>query len=97
MRVLDDFLPETQDEIGLSSGDVVEVLEENEDGWWKGRVNGQEGMFLSNFVETIDDEPQETTIQESLNSGEERFLWPNIFWSLIVLSALRWIKFCWDG
>ena len=71
MHVLHDFLPETQNEIALSAGDLVEVLEENEDGWWKGRVKGQEGMFPSNFVETIDDEPQETSTQEPVNAGEK--------------------------
>ena len=74
-RVLFEFEQEEEDELELSVGDVVEVLWDEDDGWWKGRLNGHEGLFPSNYVEMIDDEPQETSIQESLNTtGEERFL-----------------------
>lgn len=32
---------------------IVEVLEEEEEGWWKGRIEDREGVFPSNFVEEI--------------------------------------------
>ena len=56
-RVTFEYTPEQQDEIALSVGDVVEVLEEEDEGWWRGRLDGKEGMFPSNFVEMIKDEP----------------------------------------
>ena len=33
--------------------DVVELLGEVEDGWWRGMVNGKAGVFPSNFVEML--------------------------------------------
>ena len=33
--------------------DVVELLGEVEDGWWRGMVNGKSGVFPSNFVEML--------------------------------------------
>ena len=29
-------------------------MEDEEEGWWKGRVDGREGLFPSNFVEAIE-------------------------------------------
>ena len=40
------------DELHLHAGDELEVLERNDDGWFKGRViaTGAEGMFPSNYI-----------------------------------------------
>ena len=36
-------------------GDVIEVIAKLQpNGWWKGKLNGQIGIFASNFVEKID-------------------------------------------
>ena len=32
------------------------MLDEVEEGWWKGRLDGKEGVFPCNFVEEIEDE-----------------------------------------
>ena len=42
-----------EDELGLKTGDIVEFIEEEEIGWWRGRLNGKVGVFPSNFVEAI--------------------------------------------
>ena len=34
----------------------VDVLDEEEDGWWKGKVGDSVGLFPSNFVELINEE-----------------------------------------
>ena len=31
----------------------MEVLEEEEEGWWRGKIGGTIGVFPSNFVEEI--------------------------------------------
>lgn len=36
----------------------MELLEEEEEGWWKGRIGGSQGVFPSNFVEEILEEAQ---------------------------------------
>ena len=38
------------DELSLKRGEIVEVLDEKDDGWWKGLLNGKEGFFPSNYV-----------------------------------------------
>ena len=35
------------------------MLEEEEEGWWRGRIGSKEGVFPSNFVEEIlEEEPK---------------------------------------
>jgi hypothetical protein len=42
---------EQPDELTLHPGDVITVLEKNEDGWWVGEVNGKSGLFPGNHCE----------------------------------------------
>lgn len=44
---------ENEDELSLEPGQIVEVIDEEEEGWWRGAVNGRQGVFPSNFVEPI--------------------------------------------
>jgi hypothetical protein len=37
------------DELSLKTGDIITVLEKFGDGWWKGKVNGNVGVFPSTF------------------------------------------------
>lgn len=46
-----DLEAEADDELSFKAGDVVEVLESGDDGWWKGRCNGQVGLFPVNYVD----------------------------------------------
>ena len=41
------------DELGLSEGNIVEITDDSEEGWWHGKCKGKVGMFPSNFVERI--------------------------------------------
>ena len=43
------------DELSLEPGQVVEVIAEEEEGWWRGKLGGKEGVFPSNFVEIIEE------------------------------------------
>ncbi|XP_064627176.1 SH3 domain-containing kinase-binding protein 1-like isoform X2 [Lineus longissimus] len=52
-KVAYSYTPENQDELRLEVGEVVEVINEEEEGWWKGSLRGQQGLFPSNFVEMI--------------------------------------------
>ncbi len=47
------FAATNDDELSLEPGDVVQILEEEEEGWWRGLLNGKEGVFPSNFVTAI--------------------------------------------
>nr|XP_023693683.1 SH3 domain-containing kinase-binding protein 1-like isoform X2 [Paramormyrops kingsleyae] len=44
------YTPQHKDELELKPGDVIEITEEVEEGWWEGRLNGKMGMFPSNFT-----------------------------------------------
>ena len=48
------------DELIFESGDLIEVLQKFDDGWWFGQIADRKGYFPSNFVQsgkTIDQEP----------------------------------------
>ncbi|XP_066494849.1 SH3 domain-containing protein 21 [Tiliqua scincoides] len=56
-RVTFPYTPTKEDELELCVGDLVQVMEEIEDGWWLGKKNRQLGAFPSNFVEELSSAP----------------------------------------
>lgn len=65
-RVIYQYSPQNQDELALTVNDVIEVLEEVEEGWWRGKLKGTVGVFPSNFVSELDDN---VSFQQELNSA----------------------------
>ncbi|KAG7259451.1 hypothetical protein CRUP_030266, partial [Coryphaenoides rupestris] len=62
-----------EDELSLKEGDVIHVLSKDtgEPGWWRGRINGREGVFPDNFVTMVteaDKEPQTPVTKPSMTS-----------------------------
>ncbi|KAI9229440.1 MAG: hypothetical protein DHS80DRAFT_29782 [Piptocephalis tieghemiana] len=59
-----DYDAEETGEINFKEGQILEVIERNDPGWWKGSLGGGEpiGMFPSNYVQLVDD-PEETLDQ----------------------------------
>lgn len=55
-KVAFDYEAQDADELTLHMGDVVDFMEEVEEGWWKGKLHGKVGVFPSNFVEMIEEE-----------------------------------------
>lgn len=53
-KVIYSYQENKPDELTLAVGDVVEIFEEVEEGWWRGKLNGKVGVFPSNFVELIE-------------------------------------------
>ncbi|XP_067137329.1 SH3 domain-containing kinase-binding protein 1-like [Centruroides vittatus] len=49
-RVLYSYTPANDDELELQVNDIIRVIEEVEEGWWRGILKGKEGVFPSNFV-----------------------------------------------
>ncbi|XP_018558923.1 CD2-associated protein isoform X2 [Lates calcarifer] len=75
-KALFDYQPQNEDELELKIGDIVDIIEEVEEGWWSGNSNGKSGLFPSNFVKeldtmTEDGESNETTADETDGSGME--------------------------
>lgn len=61
------------DELSLTKGDRISVLEKSDDGWWRGILKGQSGWFPSNYVtETCNqqgaDERNSSTRTNQVNS-----------------------------
>lgn len=52
-RVVFSYKQDHEDELNLNVGDIIEVLGEEEEGWWRGVLHGKIGVFPSNFVEEI--------------------------------------------
>ncbi|XP_032319104.1 CD2-associated protein isoform X1 [Camelus ferus] len=53
-RVLFEYIPQNEDELELKVGDVVDISEEVEEGWWSGTLNNKLGLFPSNFVKELE-------------------------------------------
>ncbi|XP_056674349.1 CD2-associated protein isoform X11 [Monodelphis domestica] len=67
-KVLFEYNPQNEDELELRLGDIIEITEEVEEGWWSGTVNNKSGLFPSNFVkelEITDDGEAHETQEES--------------------------------
>lgn len=48
-----DFSAEEKDELNFSSGDIIEVLDQSDPSWWKGRLRGRVGLFPSNYTNPV--------------------------------------------
>ncbi|CAG5950301.1 unnamed protein product [Menidia menidia] len=75
-KVLFGYQPQNEDELELKVGDILDITEEIEEGWWSGVINGKSGLFPSNFVKELDaseedPESNETTSDETDGSATE--------------------------
>ncbi|KAK5982267.1 NCK (Non-Catalytic region of tyrosine Kinase) adaptor protein family [Trichostrongylus colubriformis] len=48
--------PRLEDELKLTRGETITVIDKSSDGWWKGESNGRTGWFPSNYVEEVADQ-----------------------------------------
>ncbi|KAL7982014.1 hypothetical protein Chor_001071 [Crotalus horridus] len=49
-NALHDFTAETQEDLSFKKGDCILILEQLDSEWYKGRLNGKEGIFPAVFV-----------------------------------------------
>lgn len=60
------FQAENKEEMTLTKGDVVSVVQEVDEGWWLGECNGRRGLFPSNYVEPL---PEGATPSQGLSTS----------------------------
>ncbi|KFO36224.1 CD2-associated protein, partial [Fukomys damarensis] len=53
-KVLYEYSPQNEDELELKVGDIIDINEEVEEGWWNGTLNHKAGLFPSNFVKELE-------------------------------------------
>ncbi|XP_034755697.1 CD2-associated protein isoform X2 [Etheostoma cragini] len=75
-KALFDYQPQNEDELELKAGDIIDITEEVEEGWWNGNLNGKSGLFPSNFVKELeatveDGDSNDTAVDETDESGME--------------------------
>lgn len=72
-KALFEYVPQNEDELELKMGDVVEITEEVEEGWWSGMLNGKFGLFPSNFVKEMEesDEADADSANTELDSSSK--------------------------
>ncbi|XP_023579401.1 SH3 domain-containing protein 19 isoform X3 [Octodon degus] len=56
--VLHDFLAEQADDLNLTSGEIVYLLEKIDTDWYRGKCRNQTGVFPANYVRVIVDIPE---------------------------------------
>lgn len=71
-RVVFSYKQDHEDELNLNVGDIIDILGEEEEGWWKGILNGKIGVFPSNFCEEIDND--DTNNIESSDAKQVKIL-----------------------
>lgn len=55
-RALYDYDAREDNEISFKVGDIINVLQSNDSGWWIGEIRGQTGMFPTPYVRLLSDE-----------------------------------------
>ncbi|ELR13568.1 SH3 domain containing protein [Acanthamoeba castellanii str. Neff] len=53
VQVLYPYEAEEEGELSINAGDIITVLEIEEEGWWKGEIDGRVGSFPSNYVRPL--------------------------------------------
>ncbi|NXL00522.1 SH319 protein, partial [Mesembrinibis cayennensis] len=51
-EALHDFTAETKDDLSFKKGDYIQILEQVDSAWYRGRLNEKEGIFPAVFVQT---------------------------------------------
>jgi hypothetical protein len=63
VMALYNYAGQHEDELTFTKGSIINVQSKDDPDWWKGELNGVEGVFPSNYVTPITDasSPVQTT------------------------------------
>lgn len=51
VEALYDYTKDKDDELTFTAGSIIYVVKKNDDGWFEGVLDGQNGLFPGNYVE----------------------------------------------
>ncbi|XP_068124642.1 neutrophil cytosol factor 1 isoform X1 [Hyperolius riggenbachi] len=68
-RVIGDYEKSSKSELSVKGGDVVEVVEKNENGWWFCQMKNKRGWVPAAYLEPLDS-PDESEEQDPNYAGE---------------------------
>ncbi|XP_043104072.1 nostrin isoform X2 [Puntigrus tetrazona] len=52
-KALYSFTSEKEDELNINEGDVLDIFQKDDTGWWFGELNGRRGYFPSTYVKEL--------------------------------------------
>lgn len=52
MRALYSYEAVKPDELSFTEGDIIYLTQRHDDGWYQGVLNGRQGFFPENYVES---------------------------------------------
>ncbi|XP_013397808.1 SH3 and PX domain-containing protein 2A isoform X2 [Lingula anatina] len=67
-----DYEKQQRNEVSLTAGACVEVIEKNSSGWWLVSVNDEQGWVPASFLERVDGKKDELTVK--MKAGVEKYL-----------------------
>lgn len=75
-RVLFEYKKSADDELTLNVNDIITILDKNleDEGWWKGEVNGRIGVFPDNYVEEIPNSATPLLVCLEIGKKNSRFV-----------------------
>ncbi|NWW46223.1 STAC protein, partial [Pedionomus torquatus] len=47
------FIPQENEDLEMRPGDIVTLLEDSNEDWWKGKIDNRTGFFPANFVQRV--------------------------------------------
>ncbi|XP_053310900.1 neutrophil cytosol factor 1 [Spea bombifrons] len=68
-RLIADYEKNSKSELGVKAGDVVDVVEKNENGWWFCQLKNKRGWVPAAYLEPLDS-PDESEEQEPNYAGD---------------------------
>lgn len=73
-RAIYDYKAQNDDELTIKKGDIIIILSKGveDEGWWKGELNGKIGVFPDNYIEVIKSQPMDDVILSLRTKKPER-------------------------
>lgn len=73
VRAVYQYQAQHSDELSFEEGDTLYILEKNEDGWWRAKCGGKEGLIPANYIES-GTETIDNPLHEAAKRGNLTFL-----------------------